>query len=412
MAIDVMKILQTASVMGLVWSSGVVEAHGWFGNVSALTPAQVADYFTTQQIDDPLNPLYSYNNGIAALQQKKYMQAEKHFSLAVDIYAAGDPGLIPVHCSWGDAAATQLLEQMQAQPELKDSALDAAIAKAGEAGAQYEAVLGIDERHTPARERKKIVDRLRALLEQRKKQEEEKKEEQDQQNQEKNQQDQKNNQEQNKDNSQQNKDNSQQDQCSNQQDQDKQSGSQQQDSDQPKKQDKKQKSDQPQKSDQKKDASAQNSPSDAPDDADKKQGEQEAGQESQQDQQDQKDDVGKESEQERSGQEQEQLAQAPSEQQESQNVNTGSAEQKDEQATEGAEAASGEASSEQAEISGEEQKEGTTLMPQYDANADMAKKRGLVLLDKLQQNEAALQKAQLLRQSAVKQRENKGYNQW
>jgi hypothetical protein len=398
MAIDMMKALRAASVcVWLLWSSGVVEARGWFGTVSALTPAQVAEYFTTQQIDNPLNPLYSYNNGIAALQQKKYMQAEKHFSLAADLYAPGDAGLIPVHCSWGDAVATQLLEQLQAQAELKDAALDAAIAKASEAGAQYEAVLGIDPQHAPARERKKIVDRLRALLEQRKKQEEDKKEEQKQQNQKNNQQEQ--------ENSQQNKENS-------QQEQDGQSGSQQQDSGQQKKQDKKQKSDQPQKSDQKKDAPGQNSPSDAQDDAGQKQDEQDAVQENQQDQQDQKDDAGKESEQERPGQEQEQPAQAPSEPQESQSANAGGAEQKDEQTAEGTESAYGEASSEQAETSGEEQKEGVTPVPQYDANADMAKKRGLVLLDKLQQNEAALQKAQLLRQSAVKQRENKGYNQW
>jgi len=405
MAIDVMKALRAASVcVGLLWSSSVVEARGWFGNVSALTPAQVAEHFTAQQIDNPLNPLYSYNNGIAALQQKKYMQAEKHFSLAADLYAAGDAGLIPVHCSWGDAVATQLLEQLQAQAELKDAALDAAIAKASEAGAQYEAVLGIDPQHAPARERKKIVDRLRALLEQRKKQEEDKKEEQKQQNQKNNQPEQKNNQ-QEQENSQQNKENS-------QQEQDGQSGSQQQDSGQQKKQDKKQKSDQPQKSDQKKDAPGQNSPSDSQDDAGQKQDEQDAVQENQQDQQDQKDDAGKESEQERPGQEQEQPAQAPSEQQESQSANAGGAEQKNEQTAEGTESAYGEASSEQAETSGEEQKEGLAPVPQYDANADMAKKRGLVLLDKLQQNEAALQKAQLLRQSAVKQRENKGYNQW
>jgi hypothetical protein len=391
MAIDGIKMLRAASVwVWLLLSSSVVEARGWFGDVSALTPVQVAEHFTAQQIDDSLNPLYSYNNGIAAQQQKKYTQAEKHFSLAADLYAAGDAGLIPVHCSWGDAVATQLLEQLQAQAELKDAALDAAIAKASEASTQYEAVLGIDAGHTPARERKTIVDRLRALLEQRKKQEEKKKEEQNQQDQQNNQQEQENS----------------------QQEQDGQSGSPQQNSGQQKKQDKKQKSDQPHKSDQKKDAPGKNSPSEAQDDADQKQDEQGGGQESQQDQQGQKDNAGKESEQEQPGQEQEQPAQAPSEPQESQSANAGGAEQKDEQIAEGAEAAYGEASSEPTETAGEEQREGITPMPQYDANADMAKKRGLVLLDKLQQNEAALQKAHLLRQSAVKQRENKGYNQW
>jgi hypothetical protein len=43
----------------------------------------------------------------------------------------------------------------------------------------------------------------------------------------------------------------------------------------------------------------------------------------------------------------------------------------------------------------------------------MAKKRAMVLLDKLQQNEAALQKAQLLKKSGQPQGgAHERYNQW
>ena len=48
----------------------------------------------------------------------------------------------------------------------------------------------------------------------------------------------------------------------------------------------------------------------------------------------------------------------------------------------------------------------------YDANAEMIKKRAMVLLDRLQQNEAALQKQQLLKKSAAQMGEGIRYNQW
>lgn len=158
-----------------------VSCHAWWQ--PALDPHDPAGTYRTllhQQVDDPYNPGISYNLGIAASQQKKYAQADGHFSLATELYERDEPQLLPVYFSWADGAAHQLLDVMQKNPNIKGKQLDDAIDRAGRASERYGNVLVLDEDHQPAEERKNIIDKLKKVLEQKKRQEEQQKQEDEQ----------------------------------------------------------------------------------------------------------------------------------------------------------------------------------------------------------------------------------------
>ncbi|MDQ5890861.1 MAG: hypothetical protein QG604_735 [Candidatus Dependentiae bacterium] len=333
--------------------------------------AGLTDQFLAEQVDNPLNPVTSYNLGIAALDQKQYANAERHFSLAVDLYDRENTGIIPAYFSWADTASLQLIEMLQEQKELKDAALDTAIKRAVDAGNRYGNVLVFDAEHTAARERKKIVDRLRALLEQRKKQQEEEKKEENKS------------------------------EDKNQQSDESQEGDKENQGDN-------QKDDQPR--DQKEGGSKRQDGKQKPSEGDQKQDESHSQQQK------------KESEeQQSSGDKQEEEQPAKSEEKEG-SGQTGEDQTGEEKTGEekkqdvGAEESQKTSGEQEGAVSEEELKEAMeqamAAPQQYDANAEMVKKRAMVLLDKLQQDEAALQKQQLLKKSAQKAAEHVRYNQW
>jgi hypothetical protein len=399
---------------------GTLHAGLFTAGYEAASPVQLVRQFVEEQIDDPLNPIHAYNIGIALQQQKKYAQAGKHFALAADLYPAGDAGLIPVHFSAGDSAAADLLEQLQKQPDLKGASLDGALETATKASTQYGAVLELDQEHVQARERKKIIDRLHALLQQRKNQEEEKKEEQKKQ-----EGTEQNDSEKNTENdSEKNTEND-----SGQQDDQNHSDSPQQKSGKDTKPQNTQNDSKNNNSEKKHDRDTskanQHENTERTTERDTKQSQQD-------DPEEQHNDADRSAEQqdaERDRQENDTPAQEEPQPGAEEDKNT--SKQSAHETKNDAEARSDGDKSEQPnesavqesagiseqELTGEDDKQSEQQlsgMPaqQYDANTELAKKRGLVLLDKLQQDEAALHKAQLLRQSAAKQRENKGFNQW
>jgi len=355
-----------------------------------LSPDQARVYFLSQQVHDPANPVFSYNLGIAALQQKKYSDAERHFSLATELYDRSDKSIIPAYFSWADTAALQLIDALRDQKELKGAALDAAIARATDASNRYASVLVFDAEHAPAQERKKVVDRLKQLLEARKQEEKEEEKHKDQQ---KNQQqDQQKNDEQNSSN--QSDDEQQQDGDQNQDKQNKDAG-QESSNKKNNNEQKKQSSDQQKK--------PKNDTSD--------------------DEQSQSPEEQQQNEKSSSDEEKEQLDQekdAAEKNKSDQQNDTKSGENDRDSAAGNAEKndqeqeAAGSPLEEQAQDKEAEGAEQPVVAPakQYDANTEMAKKRAMVLLDKLQNNEAALQKAQLLKKSGQQGVGHERYNQW
>jgi len=341
--------------------------------------AATAAHFLAAQVHDPLNPIISYNLGIAALEQKNYTAAERHFSLAVDLHDRQSKAIVPSYFCWADTAALQLLGMLEGQKELKDEALSNAIKRAVDASNRYGNVLVFDAEHAQARERKKIVDRLRALLEQQKKQQEEQKEQEKQNKQEKKDPDSK-------------------------EDQQQQDGSQSEDQKQSgEKQQQEKPGDQTRNDDQKPESGPEQDGGGGEKKQSKKSQEQsQTGreEEKQEETQSEGQESASEAEPEKmSGQEKEGENKAAS-------AGEGPQEDKQEKAAAGDENVSTQALQEDATESA------GTAMAEYDANAEMVKKRAMVLLDRLQQNEAALQKQQLLKKSAAQMGENARYNQW
>ncbi|MDQ5940639.1 MAG: hypothetical protein QG632_365 [Candidatus Dependentiae bacterium] len=331
-------------------------------------------HFLAEQLDNPLNPVTSYNLGIAALEQKQYPAAERHFSLAVDLYDRQNNAIVPAYFCWADTAALQLFGMLKEQKELKDEALNTAIKRAVDASNRYGNVLVFDAEHEAARERKKIVDRLRALLEQRKNQQEEEKKQEQQNKQDKQENEDKKDKKDKPEQDRQDKSQDENQQGDGEQDQQQNDGQQSQDGKENKKNEKgADKNKQPGKDQQKQSC---------------------------------------QEEQRQGTDEKEQPCSADkAEEEKTGNQEQGAGNREDEQKQQPAVGAADENVSSEAPAEGEEQM--VAAAPQeYDANAEMVKKRALVLLDRLQQNEAALQKQQLLKKSAAQVGENKRYNQW
>ncbi len=350
-------------------------------------------HFLAEQLDNPLNPVTSYNLGIAALEQKQYPAAERHFSLAVDLYDRQSNAIVPAYFCWADTAALQLLGMLHEQKELKGEALNTAIKRAVDASNRYGNVLVFDAEHQAARERKKIVDRLRALLEQRKKQQEEEKKQEQQDKQDKQKGEDKKDKKDKSEQDEQDKSQDENQQGDGEQDQQQNDGKDSQDGKENKKN--KQGADKNKQSgtdQQKQTSSGKERKEEKPGNEEKKQsGQEEEGQ---------------------GADEKEQSAGADKTEEEKPGDQAqGIGNREDEQKQQPAVGAADEnVSSEESPQNGQEM---AIAAPQeYDANAEMVKKRALVLLDRLQQNEAALQKEQLLKKSAAQVGENKRYNQW
>lgn len=346
---------------------------------------ELRDGFIKAQIHDPLNAVHSYNLGIAALHAKKYEEAEDHLSLATELSDRESADIIPAYFSWGDTAALRLIDALQKEAELRDAALDEALRRAVDAGNRYGNVLVFDENHAQARARKKIVDRLRALLEQRKKQqEEEQKQKEQQQKQE--------------------------------QDQQKQEKEQQKQKEEQKKQ---QKEETKQQKEEKKSEKEEKK-------GEKKAQNQEAGQKEEPQKQGETGQGKKSDDQQQGGQDQQDKQAAkgdPSPEVPASNKKDTSDKEKSEAV--GDEQPAGDAAAEgdrrpehaEKEAAAEESPDaaaqaGAGEPARYDANAEMAKKRALVLLDSLDRDEAALRKQQLLKKSAEREVGHARFNQW
>ncbi len=366
---------------------------GCGSSVCGLTPDAARAVFVAEQIDDPYNPVLSYNLGIAALNSKKMSDAERHFSLATELYDRTDTRIIPAYFSWADTAALELIAALRDKKELKGSGLDRAISRATDASNRYGNVLVFDANHTAAQERKKIVDKLKSLLEARK---QEQKEQEDQK-------DQKKDQQQNSGNQEQDRDDQEQDPSGNENDSSQPEGSNNKNNTNSSHQDKKQPSSKQEQSEQEQSEQEQseqeqsssqddkNTQSDASNAQDTNAGDTDDHADS--------DEHGSNSDEQQKGDQQtaNELDHTPS------------ATDREEQ-----EASAGQDVGTQDDaLAPEEQQPPVVAKPrEYDANAEMAKKRALVLLDKVQHNEAALQKAQLLKKTNQQGLGNERFNQW
>ena len=341
-----------------------------------------------EQIDDPLNPVLSYNLGVAALEKKDFARANNCFSLATDLYERDDAGMVPAYFCWADTAAQQLLGVLQKEKELSQAAVEEGLRHAVDASNRYGNVLVFDEHHQQAKERKEVVDKIRAFLEQRKKEKEEEKKQQDQQKQDKQNQDKQKNQ----NNGQSQGQDQQQNDSSDQQQRDAGKNGQKGTKDQ-----KREQSPEQQQKDEQDQSDGGKQQQEQPQEAEGN----DAGQDQQQPQDEQKQGQGDQNQQGGEQQEQKDGGDAGGE--------SGDDTEQEQQAAQ-AMAAQEHEQGEDGEQAG--QQESAAVAAQYDANAEMAKRRALVLLDKLQQKESALQKEQLLKKSAQQGAEAGRYNQW
>jgi len=328
------------------------------GALFSLQAQSLKEDFLKAQLGDPLNGIHSYNLGMCGLEQQSYEEADRSFSLAVDLLPREKESIVPAYFSWADTAALQLISLLQKESKPTGPELDKALQRAVDASNRYGNVLVFDEVHKEARARKKLVDKIKAFLEQRKKQEEEQKKEEEEK--QKNQQDQQENK---------------QDKGDGQQDQ-KQDGAPEKAGDSPE--------DKQQKDGDKKEGDAPEKPSDK-----------EAGENTQKQGGSEKkqDDASKD--QQEAGRPESSALRQPSEH--------------NEQPRSEADKADGEGEESVAEHMAAEAEEGAA---QHDPNALLAKKRALVLLDKLQNEEAALHKQQLLKKTARQAGVQGQYNQW
>jgi|GEM_PF-2538499 len=174
-------------------------------------PSEVAaqamyDRFIREQVDDPFNPVISYNLGAASFQKKSYEKAQDHFEHALDMGLDDNERLqIRTHFNAGQSALWRVKESLELtknNPEGEE--LEKDITLLGDAIEHYDAVLMMHPENERAKRYKDIAEKLKAVLEKmRKEQKEEEKKKEEQKQQQQKQQQEKQSQEENGDKKQQ-----------------------------------------------------------------------------------------------------------------------------------------------------------------------------------------------------------------